>query len=53
MGASEEAPAQLRLAQWPTAALTGANVVLGSKMGEQQRPVGVLAGVAGRLDPCS
>lgn len=42
---------QLRLAQAATAVLTGANVALGAKMGEQQRPSSVLSGVADRLDP--
>lgn len=42
---------QLRTAQWATAALTGANVALGAKMGEQQRPTNVFAGALGRLDP--
>lgn len=44
---------QLRAAQAATALLTGANVALGAKMGEQQRPRSVLTGVAERLDPRS
>lgn len=50
-GTSDETPAALRAAQVATAALTGANVALGAKMGEQQRPGNVLGGLAGRLDP--
>lgn len=48
---SDGTPGMLRAAQWTTAALTGVNVALGAKMGEQQRPGSVLAGVAERLDP--
>ena len=46
-------PTALLAAQWATALLTGMNVALGSKMGEQQRPGNVLSGVAARLDPRS
>lgn len=50
-GTTDGTPSALRAAQLATATLTGANVALGAKMGEQQRPSNVLAGVAGRLDP--
>ena len=40
---------RLRMAQWTTVALTGAIVVLGAKMGEQQRPTNVLRGAMDRL----
>jgi len=42
---------KLRVVQWSVPVLTGANVVLGSKMGEQQRPANLASGVLGRLDP--
>jgi hypothetical protein len=42
---------RLRVVQWSVPLLTGANVVLGSKMGEQQRPTNLASGVLGRLDP--
>jgi hypothetical protein len=34
-------------------ALAGLNVALGAKMGEQQRPTNLMAGVLERLDPRS
>jgi hypothetical protein len=42
---------KLRVVQWSVPVLTGANVVLTSKMGEQQRPANLASGVFGRLDP--
>jgi hypothetical protein len=42
---------KLRLVQWSVPVLTGANVVLGAKMGEQQRPANLASGLLGRLDP--
>jgi hypothetical protein len=44
---------QLRAVQWAVPALTGLNIALGAKMGEQQRPTSVMAGVVQRLDPRS
>jgi uncharacterized membrane protein len=44
---------QLRAVQWAVPALTGLNIALGAKMGEQQRPTSVMAGVVERLDPRS
>ena len=46
-----ETQRQLRAAQWAVAALTGANVVLGAKMGEQQRPTSLVSGIVDRLGP--
>lgn len=40
---------QERVLQWAVPALTGALVVIGAKMGEQQRPVQVLTGTVDRL----
>ena len=42
---------QLRVVQWAVPALVGSAIVLGAKMGEQQRPTTVLTGVWKRLDP--
>jgi hypothetical protein len=42
---------KLRIVQWAVPALTGLNIVLGAKMGEQQRPTSVFSGVVERLDP--
>jgi hypothetical protein len=42
---------KLRVVQWSVPVLTGANIVLSSKMGEQQRPSNVAEGVLGRLNP--
>lgn len=42
---------KLRVVQWSVPILTGASVVLGAKMGEQQRPANLAQGVLGRLDP--
>jgi hypothetical protein len=44
---------QLRIVQWVVPALVGLGIVLGSKMGEQQRPTTVASGVWKRLDPRS
>lgn len=40
---------RLRIVQWVVPALTGANIVLGAKMGEQQRPTNVRRGFLERL----
>lgn len=40
---------RLRVVQWSVPVLTGANVVLGAKMGEQQRPANLGSGVLRRL----
>lgn len=40
---------RLRIMQWSVPVLTGANIVLGAKMGEQQRPTNLVSGVLGRL----
>lgn len=40
---------RLRVVQWVVPALTGANIVLASRMGEQQRPTSMVAGVLDRL----
>lgn len=42
---------RLRIVQWAVPLLTGANIVLAAKMGEQQRPTSVLSGAVERLDP--
>jgi hypothetical protein len=42
---------RLRTVQWAVPALTGMNIALGAKMGEQQRPTSVISGVVERLDP--
>ncbi len=42
---------QLRAVQWAVPALTGLNIVLGAKMGEQQRPTSVISGVVERFHP--
>jgi hypothetical protein len=42
---------RLRAVQWAVPALTGANIALAAKMGEQQRPTNVASGVLERLDP--
>ena len=42
---------RLRIVQWSVPLLTGANVVIGAKMGEQQRPANLASGVLGRIDP--
>jgi hypothetical protein len=42
---------RLRVVQWAVPVLTGANIVLAAKMGEQQRPTSVLAGMVERFDP--
>ena len=48
-----DAQRQLQLVQWAVPALTGLNIVLAAKMGEQQRPANVASGLAGRLNPRS
>src|SRR5690606_36366959 len=42
---------KLRVAQWAVVALTGCNMALGAKMGEQQRPTNVFGGLLERFDP--
>jgi hypothetical protein len=42
---------QLRAVQWAVPALTGLNIAVGAKMGEQQRPTSAVSGVVERLDP--
>jgi hypothetical protein len=42
---------RLRAVQWVVPALTGLNIALAAKMGEQQRPTSVVSGVVARLDP--
>jgi hypothetical protein len=44
---------QLRALQWAIPALTGALLVVNARMGEQQRPQSVLAGVLHRLNPAA
>jgi hypothetical protein len=44
---------KLKMLQWAVPALTGATVVLDSKMGEQQRPTDVARGVVRRLNPAA
>ncbi len=46
-----DAQRQLAILQWTIPALTGAVMVLNSRMGEQQRPKSVVRGVAKRLRP--
>jgi hypothetical protein len=48
-----DAQRKLKLLQWAVPALTGATVVLDSKMGEQQRPADVARGVVRRLNPAA
>lgn len=50
-GKGRRAPRRLRLARWATAVLTGAALVLNTRLGEQQRPTAVLSGVLRRLTP--
>jgi hypothetical protein len=40
---------RLQLVQWAVPALTGANIVLAARMGEQQRPTSMVTGVLDRL----
>jgi hypothetical protein len=50
----EEAAAterRLRAVQWAVVGLTGLNIAIGAKMGEQQRPTALARGVLARLDP--
>jgi hypothetical protein len=42
---------RLRAVQWSVPVLTGLNVALGAKMGEQQRAANLLSGLAARLTP--
>jgi len=47
--APEDTRRRLRVVQWVVPALTGLNIVLAARMGEQQRPTNVVAGLAQRL----
>jgi hypothetical protein len=49
--ALDDTQRRLRAVQWAVAALTGLNIALGAKMGEQQRPSSLISGFVGRLDP--
>ncbi len=44
---------QLKALQWVIPALTGSLLVLNARMGEQQRPMTVVAGVLSRLNPAA
>jgi hypothetical protein len=44
---------RLKVAQWAVPALTGAALVVDARLGEQQRPVDVVKGVARRLNPAA
>jgi hypothetical protein len=44
---------QLKALQWAIPALTGALLVVNARMGEQQRPMTVVAGVLSRLNPAA
>jgi hypothetical protein len=44
---------QLKALQWAIPALTGALIVVNARMGEQQRPQSVVAGVLHRLNPAA
>jgi len=44
---------QLKALQWAIPALTGALLVVNARMGEQQRPQSVVAGVLQRLNPAA
>jgi hypothetical protein len=44
---------QLKALQWVIPALPGALLVVNARMGEQQRPQSVLAGVLHRLNPAA
>lgn len=46
-----EAQKQLNVLQWAIPALTGALLIMNSRMGEQQRPKSVASGIAKRLRP--
>ena len=46
-----KAQRQLKVLQWVIPALTGAVLVLNTRMGEQQRPAQVTGGLLGRLRP--
>jgi hypothetical protein len=46
----EDTQRRLRVVQWVVPALTGLNIVLAAKMGEQQRPTNLLSGLVERLD---
>ncbi|MFA9446708.1 hypothetical protein [Egicoccus sp. AB-alg6-2] len=42
---------QLQVVQWVVPVLTGLNIALASKMGEQQRPTNLVSGLVERFDP--
>lgn len=46
-----EAQKQLSVLQWAIPALTGALLIMNSRMGEQQRPMSVASGIVKRLQP--
>lgn len=46
-----EAQKQLSVLQWAIPALTGVLLIMNSRMGEQQRPVSVVKGMAQRMRP--
>lgn len=48
-----DAQRKLKVLQWAIPALTGATLVMDSKMGEQQRPAEVAKGVVRRLNPAA
>lgn len=48
-----DAQRKLKVLQWAVPALTGATVVLDSRMSEQQRPLEVAKGVVQRLNPAA
>lgn len=48
-----DAQRKLKVMQWAVPALTGATLIMDSKMGEQQRPAEVAKGVVRRLNPAA
>jgi hypothetical protein len=48
-----DAQRKLKVMQWAIPALTGATLIMDSKMGEQQRPAEVTKGVVRRLNPAA
>jgi hypothetical protein len=48
-----DAQRKLKVMQWAIPALTGATLIMDSKMGEQQRPAEVAKGVVRRLNPAA
>lgn len=42
---------KLGVVQWVVPALTGLNIALAAKVGEQQRPTNLVSGLVERLDP--